>query len=123
MDRGIWATWYDLPEEGKDEYVSWLHEIHIPKALSRPGYLWSAHIENIWDEAHEAHKAKVLTWTDDPAVPTGNDYLLLFGAELVLVLDGVNAEATDLDGGAGGQARRAGGYLRAIDPGVFHEDA
>jgi hypothetical protein len=21
MDRGIWAIWYDLPEEGKEEYA------------------------------------------------------------------------------------------------------
>ena len=82
MDRGIWAIWYDLPEEGREEYLAWLHEVHLPEALKRPGYLWAAHVENIWDEAHEAHKAKVLTWTDDPSVPTGNDYLLLFGAEL-----------------------------------------
>lgn len=26
IDRGIWATWYDLPEDGKEEYIQWLHE-------------------------------------------------------------------------------------------------
>ena len=80
MDRGIWATWYDLPEEGKDEYISWLHEVHIPKALSRPGYLWAAHVENIWDEEREAHKSRILTHTPDSSVPSGNAYLMLFGA-------------------------------------------
>ena len=54
MDRGIWATWYDLPEEGKEEYIAWLHDVHLPKALLRPGYLWAAHIENIWDHASGA---------------------------------------------------------------------
>lgn len=82
MDRGIWATWYDLPDKGREEYLAWLHEVHLPEALKRPGYLWAAHVHNAWDEEHEAHKKKVLTWTDDPAVPTGNEYLLLFGAEL-----------------------------------------
>ena len=31
-DRGIWATWYDLPEEEEAEYLSWLHGEHIPAA-------------------------------------------------------------------------------------------
>jgi hypothetical protein len=47
MARGIWATWYDLPEEGKPEYLSWLHTVHIPAMLARPGYLWAAHVQNI----------------------------------------------------------------------------
>ena len=80
MDRGIWATWYDLPERGKDEYISWLHESHIPRMLCQPGYLWGAHIENIWDEKREQRKARRLTHTQDPNVPTGNAYLMLFGA-------------------------------------------
>ena len=80
MDRGIWATWYDLPEQGKEEYIAWLHEVHLPKALLRPGYLWAAHIENIWDEARKAHISKRLIHTDDPTVPTGNAYIILYGA-------------------------------------------
>ena len=24
-DRGLWITWYDLPEEGREAYVTWLH--------------------------------------------------------------------------------------------------
>jgi hypothetical protein len=80
MDRGIWATWYDLPEEGREEYINWLHDVHLPKALLRPGYLWAAHIENIWDEARKEALAKRLNHTDDPSVPTGNAYLVLYGA-------------------------------------------
>lgn len=80
MDRGIWAIWYDLPEEGKEEYISWLHEAHIPEMLRRPGYLWAAHVENIWDEEHEKEKTRILTHTDDSSVPAGNGYLLLLGA-------------------------------------------
>ena len=47
MDRGIWAIWYELPEERKarEEYVGWFHEVHIPEKLARPGYLWAAHYE------------------------------------------------------------------------------
>jgi hypothetical protein len=45
MDRGIWAIWYDLHDDHREEYQRWLHEVHIPEKLSRPGYLWAAHYE------------------------------------------------------------------------------
>ncbi len=90
MDRGIWATWYDLPEDGKDEYLSWLHQVHIPEALARPGYLWAAHQENVMSPEREAEIHRRLVHVNDPGVnvpgvkdsgvPTGNQYLLLFGA-------------------------------------------
>jgi hypothetical protein len=41
MDRGISATWYDLEAEGKNEYLQWLHQVHLPAMLARPGYLWA----------------------------------------------------------------------------------
>jgi hypothetical protein len=83
MDRGIWAIWYDLPEQGKDEYLSWLHEVHIPDKLSRSGYLWAAHIENDMSDVREKtiHRTVKHVGHDlpNPGVPTGNQYLLLFG--------------------------------------------
>ena len=85
MDRGIWATWYDLPETGREEYISWLiswlNEIHIPEMLSRSGYLWAAHVKNDTSEAREQRLHRRLTHTNDPSVPAGNNYLMLFGAE------------------------------------------
>jgi hypothetical protein len=81
MDRGIWATWYDLPDEGKDAYLSWLHTVYLPDMLSRPGYLWAAHVQNIMTPEREQDIDRRLIHTQDPAVPTGNAYLLLFGAQ------------------------------------------
>ena len=46
MDRAIWATWYDLPAEGANEYIAWLHEVHLPEMLERSGFLWAAHVDN-----------------------------------------------------------------------------
>jgi hypothetical protein len=43
MDRGIWAIWYDIPDEHGAAYVEWFHQVHIPEKLARPGYLWAAH--------------------------------------------------------------------------------
>jgi hypothetical protein len=45
MDRGIWAIWYDIPDEHRSAYLDWFHQVHIPEKLSRPGYLWAAHYE------------------------------------------------------------------------------
>jgi hypothetical protein len=80
MDRGIWATWYDLAEQDRNEYLAWLHETHLPDMLSRPGYLWAAHFENIVTPEREERNNRRLTHTDDASVPTGVGYLLLFGA-------------------------------------------
>ncbi|MBI2872826.1 MAG: hypothetical protein HYY00_06520 [Chloroflexi bacterium] len=80
MDRGIWATWYDLAGPGKEEYISWLHEVHIPQTLSRPGYLWAAHVENIVTEERQRATRSYYHYTDDPSVPMGNGYIMLCGA-------------------------------------------
>ena len=80
MDRGIWATWYDLPESGRDEYIDYLHGVYLPAMLQRPGYLWAAHVQNIDSPEREAASYKRLVHTEDPSVPQGYRYLLLFGA-------------------------------------------
>ena len=83
MDLGIWAIWYDLPEQKEDEYLRWLHEIYIPGALARHGYLWAAHVRKLTPEERSqgVPPAFSIPHTDDPTIPTGNRYLLLFGAE------------------------------------------
>ncbi len=45
MDHGIWAIWYDIAASHKTEYCDWLHRVHIPEKLARPGYQWAAHYE------------------------------------------------------------------------------
>ena len=79
-DRGIWATWYDLPEEGEVEYLSWLHEGHIPAALERPGYLWAAHYrldKGVSPSAARTIKAHI----EDPGLGRGGEFILVFGAD------------------------------------------
>ncbi|MBT3433348.1 MAG: hypothetical protein HN435_05490 [Nitrospinaceae bacterium] len=81
MDSGIWGVWYDLPKEGEDEYLSWLHEEHIPQALKRPDYLWAAHYRSIRNESHNSSPVqKAKRFMDEPELGRGGDYLLLFGA-------------------------------------------
>ena len=76
MDRGLWVSWYNLPDQGRDAYLSWLHGTYIPRLLKNPGVLSAAHYasENVRPGPHISH-------TDDSSVPAGNDYILLFGGE------------------------------------------
>jgi hypothetical protein len=69
MDRGIWATWYDLPAGSDGEYLEWLHGRFLPAMLARPGYLWAAHVKNTDSPEREEANARRLRRTDDPAVP------------------------------------------------------
>lgn len=76
IDRGIWASWYDLPAKGREAHLEWVHGTYIPAILKKLGVLWAAHYERakIPPGGHLRH-------TDDASVPTGKDYILLFGAE------------------------------------------
>jgi len=75
-DRGLWVTWYDLPENNRDAYFSWLHESYLPALLKRPGYLWAAHYATQNTETRSD-----LHHVEDPKVPTGFHYILLIGAK------------------------------------------
>ncbi len=81
MDRAVWAIFYDLPEEGRDEYLAWFHETHIPEKLARPGYLWAAHYETKHPGAQFEKIAARLHRTDDPALASGTGFIALFGGE------------------------------------------
>jgi hypothetical protein len=74
MDRGIWVTWYDLPDDRREEHLAWAHQSYIPDMLKREGTLWAAHYRSI-------QKGDVRVHTSDASVPTGTQYLLIFGAE------------------------------------------
>lgn len=80
LDRGLWITWYDLPAEGRDAYLSWLHNVYIPKLLLQPGFLWAAHYASE-PQFFKGGMQGRMRHTDDSAVPAGKAYILLFGAE------------------------------------------
>ena len=78
-DRGLWITWYDLPAEGRDAYLSWLHSTYLPQILKRPGYLWAAHYATL-DLEGGAENDKRYKHVDDPRVGKGYHFMLLIGA-------------------------------------------
>jgi hypothetical protein len=80
VDRGFWISWYDLASERGDEHIAWLHENYIPEMLKRPGVLWAAHYRTVLT-APGSHMQR----TQDPSVPNGSDYMLIFGGESTAV--------------------------------------
>ena len=72
-DRALLASWYDLPQDGRESYLAWLHNKYVPKLLATPGVLSAAHYEVDQSERALPH----LRHTDDPTLPTGNSYILL----------------------------------------------
>ncbi len=78
MNLGIWANWYNLPEQGRDEYLAWLQEAYIPRILARPGVKSAAHYGSINGAPQQR---KHLRPTPDRTVPNGDRYILLFEAE------------------------------------------
>jgi hypothetical protein len=80
IDRGLWITWYDLPDSGRDTYLAWLHETYLPNLLKRPGYLWAAHYAT-----QGSGGSSQIHHVDDPKVPAGFRYILLIGVKDALV--------------------------------------
>lgn len=76
---GFWITWYDLPEHGREEYLSWLHGTYIPKVLARPGVLSAAHYAS--EEKAPMPREGRLKPTKDSTVPAGDRYILIFGGK------------------------------------------
>jgi len=79
IDRGIWATWYDLPDAGRDDYLSWLHGTYLPAILKRFGYVWAAHYATTEIEGGAANATR-FHHVNDPKVGAGYKYILLIGA-------------------------------------------
>jgi hypothetical protein len=79
-DRGIWMTWYNLPEQGRDDYLAWLHGHYMPSMLKQPGYLWGAHFASETNVKMTGAPNR-LGHVNDASIPIGDRYILLFGAK------------------------------------------
>jgi len=81
MDQAIWATWYDLPDEARDEYLDWLHGEYLPELQARPGFAWAAHYRS---QGGGADMAKVRAAFPESVgmegVGDGTQFLMLVGA-------------------------------------------
>ena len=80
VDRALWISWYDLPDSGRDAYISWAHRNYMPSLVKRPGFLYAAHFKSVVTPGVPPGGGR-LVHTKDPKVPAGNDYIMIFGAE------------------------------------------
>lgn len=81
MDRGIWATWYDLDEGDRDSFLAWSHSTYLPALASSRRYNWVAHYhdsEAIESETGVAGKMEQADASED--IPVGRQFLMLVGA-------------------------------------------
>jgi len=76
LDRALRISWYDLANGNRDAYLTWLHGTYMPLMVKRPGVVWAAHFE-----CEKGPPPDRLKHTDDKSVPTGNGYILLYGAK------------------------------------------
>jgi hypothetical protein len=82
LDRALWISWYDLPERGRDDYLSWLHGSYLPRLLERHGLLWAAHFATEEKPIRTAKKdGHGRRYPPAGSVPGGYHYLLIAGAE------------------------------------------
>ena len=79
-DRGIWMTWYNLPQQGREDYLKWLHGHYLPNMLKQPGYLWGAHYASETNVKMTGAPNR-LSHVIDSSIPAGDRYILLFGAK------------------------------------------
>jgi hypothetical protein len=79
LDRALWISWYDLADSGRDAYLSWAQNTYMPNLVKRPGFLYGAHYKSVVTPGVPGGGR--LIHTKDPAVPTGNAYIMVFGAE------------------------------------------
>jgi hypothetical protein len=77
VDRAIRVAWYDVPEAGRGDYLTWLHGESLPALLTLPGCLWAAHYECVDNQVPPGRVRHV----SHDIVPAGNAYVLIIGAE------------------------------------------
>ena len=77
VSPGFWITWYNLPEKGREEFLSWLHGTYIAKVLARPGVLSAAHYAS--EAKAPMPREGRLKPTTDSTVPIGDRYILIVG--------------------------------------------
>lgn len=79
-DRAIWATWYDIAADRREEYLAWLHGEYLPALKARLGFLWVAHYADQGGGAPiTASGGTVFKYAED-GMGTGTQFVLIAGA-------------------------------------------
>ena len=118
MDQAIWATWYDLPEEGRDEYLDWLHGEHLPALQARPGIAWAAHYQDtVGGDDMKRVREHFPKSEGMEGVGTGTQFLMLVGAVEPWTL--VSPSVVDQEAALTGTARQMLDLREGVRPCIF----
>ncbi len=80
-DRAYWITWYDLPQERRDAQFDWIANSYIPKMTALPGVMWGAHYATETNVVPlGGGQGRVKLHAAPGEVPSGKQYVLIFGA-------------------------------------------
>ena len=80
MDRGIWATWYDLADDTRELFLDWLNGSYLPALRQRPGFAWVAHYRNEGGgPAMREVEDNIITRPQED-IGGGSQYVMLVGA-------------------------------------------
>ncbi len=118
MDNGIWATWYDLPEDGREKYLDWLHGDYLPGLQAKPGIAGTAHYRSDGGGPDMQKVRDTFPETKDTRdLGTGTQFLMLVGAPepATLLAPGVMNEQAALSG----EARRMLDLREGVRPAIF----
>ncbi|MBI3709181.1 MAG: hypothetical protein HY246_16115 [Proteobacteria bacterium] len=121
VDKGVWATWYDLEDGRKDEFLAWMHAEYLPFLRERPGYLWVAHYESNGGGAAMRHLREKVLARPDEDVGSGTQYLMLVGAATPESFLDPSVLEPDLGGGPRHLSMLA--LRRGVRTGVYLEQA
>jgi hypothetical protein len=81
MDKGVWATWFDLDEDRGAEFLAWLHGTYLPFLRAKPGYLWAAHYASNGGGEAIRHLRENVLQRPQENIGAGSQHLVLVGAE------------------------------------------
>lgn len=80
MDRGLWATWYNLDDADRHVFLDWAHESYLPALRQLPGVAWVAHFRNEGGGPRmDAYVSGTLGRTEED-IGDGGEYAILVGA-------------------------------------------
>lgn len=80
MDRAYWISWYDLPDEGAEEYHAWLENRYVPAVLEQRGVSWAAHYASEKNVVPLGGGKGRVGHVGPDVVPAGNAWITVFGA-------------------------------------------
>jgi len=80
MSEAIWASWYDLEDNGRDAFLHWAHEAWLPWLRRQPGVAWVAHYRNVGHGPALARYHDIAGHAPDNEMGTGGQFVVLAGA-------------------------------------------